>query len=55
MRALLGFAKKINKHTTLQALPKYELKKLFEYTSVDFKTITIIAYLILIILCITIS
>ncbi|WP_405566997.1 ABC transporter permease [Polaribacter sp. Asnod6-C07] len=49
-RALLNFPRKINESTNLQAvLPKYELHKLYDYTSVGFKTITIIGYLILII------
>ncbi|MBU3012715.1 ABC transporter permease [Polaribacter vadi] len=49
-RALLNFPRKINESTNLQAvLPKYELHKLYNYTSVGFKTITIIGYLILII------
>ncbi|APZ48174.1 permease [Polaribacter reichenbachii] len=47
-RALLNFPRKINENTNLQAvLPKYELHKLYDYTSVGFKTIAIIGYLIL--------
>jgi len=54
-RALLTFPIKINKGTNLQAvLPKYELNKLYEYTSVGFQTISWIAYIILVISCITI-
>ncbi|PKV51369.1 putative ABC transport system permease protein [Aquimarina sp. MAR_2010_214] len=54
-RALLTFPRKINKRTNLQAvLPKYELNKLYEYTSVGFQTISWIAYLILVISCVTI-
>lgn len=49
-RALLTFPRRINKQTKMQAsLPKYELHKLYEYTSVGFKTISLIAYLILLI------
>jgi putative ABC transport system permease protein len=54
-RALLTFPRKINKTTNMQAaLPNYELHKLYEYTSVGFKTINWIAYLILVISCLTI-
>jgi len=54
-RAMLTFPRKINQKTTLQAaLPKYELKRLLEYTSVGFKTISWIAYIILFIAGITI-
>jgi len=54
-RALLTFPRNINKRTNLQAvLPKYELNKLYEYTSVGFQTISWIAYLILVISCVTI-
>ncbi len=54
-RALLTFPRKINKKTSLQAiLPIYELNKLYEYTSIGFKTISWIAYLILIISCVAI-
>jgi len=48
--ALLTIPKIINKNTNLQAaLPKYELNKLYEYTGVGFKTISGIAYIILLI------
>lgn len=54
-RALLTFPRTINKTTNLQAaLPNYELHKLYEYTSIGFKTISWIAYLILVISCLTI-
>ena len=54
-RAFLTFPRKINKTTNMQAvLPNYELHKLYEYTSVGFKTINWIAYLILVISCLTI-
>lgn len=54
-RALLTFPRKINKNTNLQAaLPMYELNKLYEYTSVGFQIISWIAYLILVISCVTI-
>ena len=54
-RALLTFPRKINKNTNMQAvLPRYELNKLYEYTSIGFKTISWIAYLILVISCVTI-
>jgi len=54
-RALLTFPRKINKTTNMQAaLPNFELHKLYEYTSVGFKTINWIAYLILVISCLTI-
>lgn len=54
-RGLLTFLRRINKRTNMQAcLPKYELHKLYEYTSIGFKTISLIAYLILVISCITI-
>jgi len=54
-RALLTFPRRINERTNMQAcLPKYELHKLYEYTSIGFKTIAVIAYLILVISCITI-
>jgi len=54
-RALLTFPRNINKQTTMQAaLPTYELNKLYEYTSVGFQTISWIAYLILLISCVTI-
>lgn len=48
--ALLSLPRKINNDTNMQAaLPKYELDRLYEYTGVGFKTISWIAYLILII------
>ena len=54
-RGLLTFPRRINERTNMQAsLPKYELHKLYEFTSVGFKTIAVIAYLILIISCLTI-
>tara|TARA_B110001454_G_C12715522_1_gene432418 strand:- start:1057 stop:2253 length:1197 start_codon:yes stop_codon:yes gene_type:complete len=53
-RALLTFPRRINEQTNMQAsLPKYELHKLYEFTSIGFKTISLIAYLILVISCIT--
>jgi putative ABC transport system permease protein len=55
LRGLLTFPRSINKQTNMQAaLPKYELHKLYEYTSIGFKTISLIAYLILVISCLTI-
>ncbi|TXE11824.1 ABC transporter permease [Seonamhaeicola algicola] len=52
---LLTLPRKINDTSNLQAaLPKYELDRLYEFTSIGFKTITWIAYLILIISGITI-
>ncbi|MEO9571904.1 MAG: FtsX-like permease family protein [Polaribacter sp.] len=54
-RALLNFPKRVNENTNLQAvLPKYELHKLDEYTSIGFTTISLIAYLILLISSLTI-
>ena len=54
-RGLLPFLRRINERTNMQAaLPKYELHKLYEYTSIGFKTISLIAYLILVISCITV-
>ena len=54
-RGLLTFFRRINKQTNMQAsLPKYELHKLYEYTSIGLQTISLIAYLILLISCITI-
>ncbi len=51
----LTLPRKINKQTNMQAaLPKYELDKLYEYTGAGFKTISWIAYLILLISGITI-
>jgi len=53
-RGVLTFPRRINERTNMQAaLPKYELYKLYEYTSIGFKTISLIAYLILVISCIT--
>ena len=53
-RGLLPFLRRINERTSMQAsLPKYELHKLYAYTSIGFKTISLIAYLILVISCIT--
>ncbi len=50
LAAFLTFPRKINKQTNMQAaLPKYELDKLYEYTGAGFKTISWIAYLILLI------
>jgi putative ABC transport system permease protein len=47
---LLMVPRNINENTNMQAaLPKYELDKLYEYTGVGFKTISWIAYIILII------
>jgi putative ABC transport system permease protein len=54
LRGLLPFIRRINERTNMQAsIPKYELHKLYKYTSVGFKTISLIAYLILVISCIT--
>lgn len=53
--AFLTFPRKINKQTNLQAaLPIYELDRLYEYTGIGLKTITWIAYLILMLSGITI-
>ena len=53
--ALLTMPRKINQDTNMQAaLPKFELNKLYEYTGVGFKTISWIAYIILIIAGMTI-
>ncbi len=50
--ALLTLPRKINENTNMQAaLPKYELDKLYQYTGVGFKTISWIAYIILVISC----
>ena len=47
--ALLNLPRKINKNTNmLAALPKYELNKLFEFTGIGLKTISLIAYIILV-------
>jgi len=49
-RGLVTLPRKINKQVGLQAaLPKYELDRLYAYTGVGFKTITAVAYIILII------
>ncbi|WP_405604912.1 ABC transporter permease [Polaribacter sp. Asnod1-A03] len=54
-RALLSLPRKINESTNLQAaLPIYELNKLYDYISIGFETVNWIAYLILIISCLTI-
>ncbi|WP_231874716.1 ABC transporter permease [Polaribacter atrinae] len=54
-RALLSLPRKNNESTNMQAaLPIYELNKLYDYTSIGFETINWIAYLILIISCLTI-
>ncbi len=53
--AFLTFPRTINENTIMQAaLPKYELDKLYAYTGIGFKTISGIAYMILIISCIII-
>ncbi|WP_438712694.1 ABC transporter permease [Aquimarina muelleri] len=53
--ALLTLPRRINKHTYMQAaLPKYELDRLYQYTGVGFKTISWIAYIILVISCMTV-
>ncbi len=53
--ALLTLPRRINGDTNMQAaLPKYELDRLYEFTGVGFKTISWIAYLILIISGLTI-
>ncbi|MEM6684884.1 MAG: ABC transporter permease [Bacteroidota bacterium] len=47
---LLMIPRRINEETNMQAaLPKYELDKLYEYTGVGFKTISLIGYIILVI------
>lgn len=49
-RALLSLPRKINKQTNMQAvLPRYELDRLYENTSIGFTAIAAFAYLILII------
>lgn len=54
-RSVLTFPRKINKDTNFQAvLPTYELHKLLDYTSVGLKTISWIAYIILLIACVSI-
>jgi len=53
--ALLSFPRRINKNTTLQAaIPKYELDRLYNFTGIGLSTISLIAYLILVISGITI-
>lgn len=53
--AMLTFPRNINQNTNMQAaLPKYELEKLYKFTSVGFQTISWIAYIILIISAMTI-
>ncbi|MCK0160001.1 ABC transporter permease [Allomuricauda sp. F6463D] len=53
--ALLTIPRSINENTNMQAaLPKFELERLYQFTGVGVKTITWIAYAILIISCITI-
>jgi len=53
--ALLTLPREINENTTMQAaLPKYELNKLYQFTGIGFKTISWIAYVILIISGLTI-
>ena len=57
-RSPMGFLtlpRNINSNTTMQAaLPKYELERLYQFTGVGVETVTWIAYIILIISCITI-
>nr|WP_293303393.1 ABC transporter permease [Allomuricauda sp.] len=57
-RSPMGFLtlpRNINSNTTMQAaLPKYELERLYQFTGVGVITVTWIAYIILIISCITI-
>ncbi|RUA13046.1 MAG: ABC transporter permease [Flavobacteriia bacterium] len=53
--ALLTIPRNINENTNMQAaLPKFELERLYQFTGVGVKTITWIAYAILVISCITI-
>ncbi|MEY8781559.1 MULTISPECIES: ABC transporter permease [Flavobacteriaceae] len=53
--ALLTTPRTINENTNMQAaLPKFELERLYQFTGVGVKTITWIAYAILVISCITI-
>jgi len=53
--ALLNTPRTINENTNMQAaLPKFELERLYQFTGVGVKTITWIAYAILVISCITI-
>jgi len=53
--ALLTVPRTINENTKMQAaLPKFELERLYQFTGVGVKTITWIAFAILVISCITI-
>jgi putative ABC transport system permease protein len=53
--ALLTVPRTINENTNMQAaLPKFELERLYEFTGVGVKTVTWIAYIILVISSITI-
>ena len=53
--ALLNIPRTINENTNMQAaLPKFELERLYQFTGVGVRTVTWIAYAILIISCITI-
>ncbi len=48
--ALLNLPRSINKNTNMQAaLPKYEIDRLYQFTGIGIKTISWIAYLILVI------
>ncbi|WP_250432528.1 ABC transporter permease [Hanstruepera flava] len=52
---LLTIPRQINEKTSMQAaLPKYEIERLFQFTGIGVKVISWIAYIILIISCITI-
>lgn len=52
---LLTIPRQINEKTSMQAaLPKYEVERLFQFTGIGVKVISWIAYIILIISCITI-
>ncbi len=52
---LLTIPRQINDKTSMQAaLPKYEVERLFQFTGIGVKVISWIAYIILIISCITI-
>jgi len=51
----LTFPRMVNKHSNMQAsLPKFELEKLYDFTGIGLKAITLIAYLILVISGLTI-
>lgn len=53
--ALLTLPRRINEDTEMQAaLPKYEMERLFQFTGIGIKTISWVAYLILVISCISI-